>query len=222
MRCTAHFCIPAGNFYGFCGVKDVNLKGDTLMHRLYFTLLILVLSSLPTGCVGNAGAQSNEVMLTEPPQKVEPTTIPEVVPQDYPADCPVTTNATSFEAPAPYSPDALWPSEFWYGSEHLWTSLPANGVWAGLPKNPEGYTQKIFWWSSLFSLKDELEPALMVFGERLDAEAPPLNVSKATNAFSKDIGDAMLVGVDFPTLGCWKITGQYKKTVLDFVVWVAP
>jgi len=95
-------------------------------------------------------------------------------------------------------------------------------LWSGLPNNPEGFTQKIFWWSSLFSLKDELEPALVVFGERLDAKAPPLKVSRATNASAGDIGSAMLVGVDFPTLGCWKITGQYKKTELSFVIWIAP
>ncbi|MEO5886198.1 MAG: hypothetical protein ABIQ77_00915 [Anaerolineales bacterium] len=74
----------------------------------------------------------------------------------------------------------------------------------------------------MFSRKDEPEPALIVTGERLDAEAPPLQVSRATNASAGDIGTAMLFGVDFPTLGCWKITGQYKKTGLDFVVWVAP
>jgi hypothetical protein len=191
------------------------------MHRLYFTLSIFVLASLLAGCAGSAVAQSNDVLLTNIPEKVAPTIIPEVVSKDTPADCPVTT-AGSFKAPAPYSPSAPWPSEFWYGSEHLWTALPTNGVWAGLPNNPEGYTQKIFWWSSLFSLKDELEPELTVFGERLDAKAPPLKVSRATNAFAEDIGDAMLMGVDFPTLGCWKITGQYKKTGLDFVVWVAP
>jgi len=56
----------------------------------------------------------------------------------------------------------------------------------------------------------------------LDATAPPLIVSKATNAYAGDIGSAMLVGVDFPTLGCWKITGQYKNSELSFVVWVAP
>jgi len=192
------------------------------MYRLYFTLSIFVLASLLAGCAGSAIAQSNEVVLTEVPKKVEETTNPEVLSKAPPADCPVTTNTTSFEAPAPYSPSAPWPSEFWYGSEHLWTALPTNGVWAGLPNNPEGYTQKIFWWSSLFSLKDELEPALVVFGERLDAKAPPLKVSRTTNAFARDIGDAMLVGVDFPTFGCWKITGLYKKTGLDFVVWVAP
>jgi len=191
------------------------------MHKIYFTLIILILASLLAGCAGSAVAQSNDVLLTDVPAKAEPTEIPKVVSKAPPADCPVTT-AGSFEAPAPYSPSAPWPSEFWYGSEHLWTALPINGVWTGLPNTPEGYTQKVFWWSSLFSLKDELEPALVVFGERLDAKAPPLKVSRATNAFAKDIGDAMLVGVDFPTLGCWKITGQYKKTGLDFVVWVAP
>jgi len=192
------------------------------MHRLYFTLSIFVLASLLAGCAGSAVAQSNDVVLTDNPKKINATIIPDIVAKDPPADCPVTTNTTLFEAPAPYSSSAPWPSEFWYGSEHLWTALPTNGVWAGLPNNPEGYTQKIFWWSSLFSLKDELEPALVVSGERLDAKTPPLKVSRATNAFAKDIGDAMLVGVDFPTLGCWKITGQYKKTRLDFVVWVAP
>jgi len=74
----------------------------------------------------------------------------------------------------------------------------------------------------LYSLKDELEPDLVMTGERLDAKAPLVKVLKATNASAKDIGDAMLGGADFPTLGCWKITGQYKKTSLSFIVWLAP
>jgi hypothetical protein len=89
-----------------------------------------------------------------------------------------------------------------------------------LPDNPAGYTQKIFWWSDLFSLAKEPEPALVVTGYRLDAKAPPLKTYGATNASAGDIGDAMLTGVDFPTLGCWKITGEYKNTELSFVVWV--
>jgi hypothetical protein len=137
--------------------------------------------------------------------------------------CPVTLPVDPlFKAPDPLSPDAPWPGIFWFGSEHLWTALQANGIWEGLPKNPDGYTQKIMWWSSLFSLKDELEPALVVFGRRLDAEAPPLKFYGATNAMADDIGEAMLTGVDFPTEGCWEVTGQYKKTGLTFVVWIAP
>ena len=42
------------------------------------------------------------------------------------------------------------------------------------------------------------------------------------NAYSDDIGSAMLTGVGFPTLGCWKVTGQYKDAELSVVVWVAP
>jgi len=63
---------------------------------------------------------------------------------------------------------------------------------------------------------------LIVSGERLDAAAPPLLASEATNAYAADIGSAMLVGVDLPTLGCWKITGKYSDSELSFVVWVAP
>ncbi len=137
--------------------------------------------------------------------------------------CPVTLPVDpAFAAPEPYFATAPWPGIVWFGSEHLWTALQSNGVWEGLPHNPEGYTQKIMWWSSLYVLKDELEPALVVFGRRLDAEAPALKFYGATNAFADDIGDAMLTGVDFPTTGCWEITGQYKKTRLTFVVWIAP
>jgi hypothetical protein len=189
-------------------------KGDN-MQKLYFAFQMLVLASLSVGCVGNAIAQS---------QKVIPTATTEVISKIPPADCPVTTakGSLSFEAPAPYSPSAPWDGIFWFGSNHLWTALNANGVWSNLPLNPGGYTQKIMWWSDLYSLKDELEPELVVTGEWLDAKAPLVKVSRATNAYASDIGDAMLVGVDFPTLGCWQITGQYKGTELSFVVWIAP
>jgi hypothetical protein len=69
---------------------------------------------------------------------------------------------------------------------------------------------------------EEPEPALIVTGERLDAQAPPLTSSQATNAYASDIGSAMLTGVDLPTLGCWRITGRYGTAELSFVVWVAP
>ena len=91
-----------------------------------------------------------------------------------------------------------------------------------MPENPGGYTQKIMWWSSLYSLKDELEPALIVSGKRLDGESEPLRFYGATNAMADDIGKAMLTGVEFPTLGCWEVTGQYKKSEIKFIVWVAP
>jgi len=140
-----------------------------------------------------------------------------------PTDCPVTiVGKSTFEAPEPYSRSAPWEGNFWFGTEGLWTALQNDGVWAGLPLNPDGYTQKIMWWSSLYNLPQEPVPALEVTGRRLDGDAPPLRFYGATNAMADDIGEAMLTGVEFPTPGCWEVTGRYKKTELQFVVWIVP
>jgi hypothetical protein len=140
-----------------------------------------------------------------------------------PKDCPVTvTGKTTFDAPEPYSPSAPWEGIFWFGTEGLWTALHNDGVWAGLPLNSDGYGQKIMWWSEFYDLPNELEPALVVSGRRLDGDAAALRFHGATNAMADDIGEAMLTGVEFPTLGCWEVRGEYKKTSLTFVVWIAP
>src|SRR3972149_5668775 len=134
------------------------------MERWYFFVSILVLVAFFAGCAPTANAGLQEVKALD--------SIPS-------ADCPLTVPGTlSFEAPAPFPPTAPFQSHFWFGSENLWTALPDDGSWSDLPHNPNGYTQKIFWWSALYSLKDELEPDLAVTGKRLDGEAPPLNVSK--------------------------------------------
>jgi len=192
------------------------------VYKPYIFFSITVLASLITGCAGNAIAQANEVTPTSAPDKVEPTAVPEVISKDPPASCPVTVPQNpAFVPSAPY--DVLSSKGyFWFGSDSLWTAVPQSGVWAGLPHNPGGYTQKVFWWRDGYVWNEEPEPNLIVTGERLDAEAPPLNVSRATNAYAGDIGSAMLVGVDFPTLGCWKITGKYQDAELSFVIWVAP
>lgn len=199
------------------------------MQRFYFTLTTLILASLMAGCANlrpqDVKALEDYRMPTDIPAPAEltQTVEAEIAAKTPPKDCPVTTSSKqNFEAPEPYSPAAPWERIFWFGSDHLWTTLHNDGVWAGLPLNPDGYTQKIMWWSSLYDLPNEPEPALVVTGRRLDADAPPLRFYGATNAFAKDIGDAMLTGVEFPTLGCWEVTGQYKKTELKFVVWVAP
>jgi hypothetical protein len=192
------------------------------VHKLSLFLSILILASLLAACAENAAAQANEVEPTSPPLRT-PTVASEVVPKDPPKDCPLTVpQEPAFVPPSPY--DALgWKEHFWFGSSPLWTSLPRNGIWSGLPFNPSaGYTQKVFWWRDGYVWTEEPEPNLIMTGERLDAKAPPLRASKATNAYAGDIGSAMLVGVDFPTAGCWKVTGKYNDAELSFVVWVAP
>lgn len=193
------------------------------MQRLYFFLSIIGLTSLLAGCTPKAVAQPEEVKALSP-EKSNPadSANSETVLYDPPTSCPVTVPQDPiFTPPSPYS-DLGFEGEFWYGSNLLWTAVPQNGVWSGLPHNPEGYTQKVFWWREGYIWNEEPEPDLTVTYERLDVAAPPLNASKATNAYASDIDSAMLVGVDFPTLGCWKITGHYRDSELSFVVWVAP
>jgi hypothetical protein len=193
------------------------------MQKAYFLFSILIIT-LITSCASSANAQPQEKVeetATSIPQKIEATE--ESVSKVPPADCPVTiVSQSEFQAPEPFSPNAPWKGLFWFGREHLWTALHDDGVWAGLPKHEHGYTQKIMWWSTLYNLPDEPEPALVVTAKRLDGDAPPLGFYGATNAMADDIGEAMLTGVEFPTLGCWEVRGEYKKTSLTFVVWIAP
>ena len=203
------------------------------MHKLYFSLSILIITALLAGCAASANAQADQVKAlnaisesaaTDPPEKSGPTDSAqsEAVRKDSVASCPITVPQNPpFVPPSPY--DSMgFEGEFWYGSDSLWTAVRQNGVWAALPHNPEGYTQKVFWWRDGYVWTEEPEPDLIVTGERLDAPAPPLKASEATNASASDIGSAMLVGIDLPTLGCWKITGKYGDAELSFVVWVAP
>lgn len=182
------------------------------MYKTRQILPMLLLSVVLTACAGNAVAQTNVV------DTVEPTALPEIDSKS----CPVTIPPDpAFIPPAPY--DTLgFKGYFWYGSEGLWTSLPQDGLWQGLPQNPQGFTQKIFWWRDGYVWNEELEPILIVTGERLDGKAPLIEVSGGTNAYAEDIGSAMLTGVDFPTEGCWQITGQYGKAELSFVIRVTP
>jgi len=201
------------------------------MQRLYSLLSILSLALLLAGCAPSAKTKWEEIkevdskaLIADLPKQSNSadSAQSEVVSQDPPVSCPITQPPSpAFTPPSPYA-NLGFAGEFWYGSNSLWTAVRQNGVWDALPHNPQGYTQKVFWWREGYVWNEEPEPSLTVTGERLDAPAPPLHASKATNASASDIGSAMLVGVDLPTLGCWKITGEYANTELSFVVWVAP
>jgi len=208
------------------------------MVRRRLFLLVVMLALLLVACAPHNAKQAVGALAAQLPevaQTSDPTAAPElsdipstlaptdsaVVPNEPPDTCPVTHGPNPpFTPPPPYSQD--FTGEFWYGTDDLWTSIPTSGVWSSLPHNPDGYTQKVFWWREGYSWTEEPEPQLSVTGRRLDAPAPPLHVSRATNAFAADIGSAMLVGVDFLTLGCWEITGHYADSELSFVVWAAP
>jgi hypothetical protein len=99
--------------------------------------------------------------------------------------------------------------------------LDETGAWLGLPRNPNGFRQKVFWWSPGFDGGREPRPNLRVVGRRLDG--PETFVAgPATNARHADFGGwAMLTAVDVPTAGCWELTGTYRDRSLTFVVWIS-
>ena len=107
-------------------------------------------------------------------------------------------------------------SERWYGSEALAVMLPPDGVWLG--SGPAyHYRGKLFWWSSGYEPGQESQ--LKVTGRRLDAQAPPANITSAAGAYAPSLGGwAMLVAVEFPGPGCWEIAARYLGQDLKFVV----
>lgn len=196
------------------------------MRKIYFTISIITLISLLCSCAKQpiaAKSLEDYRMRIEPakPESAATSQADGIVPTSL-KDCPVTVpQDPPFQPPTPYS-KLGWYGNFWYGSISLWVALPQNGIWASLPHNLSSYTQKIPWWREGYNWENEPQPDLVVTGERLDAKAPPLNASTANGSYAADMGSAMMMGVDFPTLGCWKITGKYKDAELSFVVWVAP
>jgi len=142
--------------------------------------------------------------------------------------CPVTqSQEPHFIPPLPYPPEVPYKSEFWYGTDALWTMLGVEGTWSGLPyhDHEEGdghYSQKVFWWNKDYDWQAEPLPEFKVTARRLDGSAPIFESSEATNAYTPEFGSAILTGVEIPTLGCWEITGSYQGDELSFVVRVVP
>lgn len=176
-----------------------------------------------TGATPSGESQLNDAAqpTATPPEtmSVTPETAQSAT-ESIPSSCPVTLPPATFAPPTPIPGDAGSLAYFTYGTDDLWTKLPVTGNWTGLPLElGQGYVQKIFWLSSDY-LGPQM-PDLAVTGRRLDAPAPPLVVSQVTNADAPGLGPSMLVGVQFPTLGCWKITGSFKGHSLSFVIWVS-
>lgn len=142
-----------------------------------------------------------------------------------PEACSVTKpyQTSLFVPPPPYAAKA-GNGRFWFGTDRLWTNLPVNGMLKGLPVDTTSahptFGEKVFWWRQGYDGRAEPLPELIVTGKRIDSVAPQLEVSRPTTAIMEH-ASAMLVGVGFPTVGCWQITGRYEDDDLTFVVWVA-
>jgi hypothetical protein len=139
-------------------------------------------------------------------------------------NCPVTTaDQASFTPPESYRrPEAWGNSMRWYGTSLLWTKLPPDGRWQTtqdfLPKTV--FREKLFWWREGYDPRTEPVPKLTVTAERLDSPRRKFNVGGVTNAIRADI-PAMLVLIELPSPGCWRITGKYAESQLSYVVWLS-
>jgi hypothetical protein len=139
---------------------------------------------------------------------------------DY--SCPVTTRPDPpFVPPAPYEPSTV-AGRFWYGTNDLWTLLPADGVERGLPYNKqEGYSNKLPLWKQGNDGTKEPRPDIIVVVKRLDKTTPPTS-SRGGNNVLVDGTWSMLTGVTYPTAGCWEVTAAHDGHMLTFVLSVKP
>lgn len=142
---------------------------------------------------------------------------------DVPSTCSLTKPSEH-----PFVPPTPYPSvgSFCIGSNKLWTNITADGIWSGLPhytREDSRFRQKLFWWHEGYDWRNENPPELTVRGIRLDAPAPPIDMDEHANAgWTSDRDHAFIVvGVFIPTVGCWKLTGQYQGEELGYVVWVS-
>jgi len=136
-------------------------------------------------------------------------------------ECPVTERPDpAFIPPEYYEGKEPFEGAFWYGSEGLWTML-LEEAGSELPLSEDGFIQKLFWWADGYVYSEEPMPEFLLLGERLDTNAPVIESTEATNAFS-EYGSSILTGVAIPTEGCWQISGRYRGETLSFVVEVVP
>jgi hypothetical protein len=140
-----------------------------------------------------------------------------------PKSCPVTKPADqSFVPPAPHP---VRPSldQFWFGTERLWTALPVTGTWRGLghytPDDPT-FRQKLAFWRRGYDPHAHPLPNLKVSGRRIDAAAEPLQSDERANGSWTKNDQFIMTGINFPTTGCWEITGRFDNDELTFVIWV--
>lgn len=132
--------------------------------------------------------------------------------------CPVT-NPSQQTSTLPATID--YEGRFWYGTPDLWTNLPTDGIWWGLPQDDEGFVQKTVFWRDGYVAIDEPDPDLTVLGRRLDAPSITFSFFDATNGWD-ETGNFMLMGISIPTEGCWEITAEYHDARLTYVVELVP
>jgi hypothetical protein len=134
------------------------------------------------------------------------------------ADCAVTLPSSS---PVMVPNEEPLATHGWFGSEALAIKLPADGIWRGMSARYH-YGDKLWFWRRGYSAHTEVQPNLTLDGVKMGgANEERLHIERATNAFGPG-WDRMLVGMEFPSAGCWRVTVTYEhidiRHELTFVV----
>jgi hypothetical protein len=126
--------------------------------------------------------------------------------------CPVTLPRSV--GPSGTSPDDFFGWGASYGNGVLWVGglWPRGVIEAGpeLVAEDGSVGMKFGWWRSATG-------TLQITGRRLDASAPPAR-GVVPDGYAATGFQAS--GVEFPTEGCWEITGALPSTSLSFVTFV--
>jgi hypothetical protein len=147
--------------------------------------------------------------------------MPASTPAAYSSVTSVAISAFSTEIPTASCPvtrpkqSGLGPNGTNFGNDGLWTNLPPEGVrfFSGTQIQDDGsLTDKWPWWR-----EGRAAGSLTVSGHRLDSPAPPLQAAYPTNYGTTGFQAG---GIQFPTEGCWEVTGQSGEARLSFVVLV--
>jgi hypothetical protein len=119
------------------------------------------------------------------------------------AECPVTLRSSS-PVDVPF-----WKAEGWYGNDALAVLLPSDGKWKGMgPRH--NYGDKLWLWRRGYDAMSEIRPDLILEGVRLDGgdDSERVYIDHATSGFGEG-WSAMLVGLEFPSAGCWEVSARY-------------
>jgi hypothetical protein len=142
-----------------------------------------------------------------------------------PSNCRVTLPSDGvFEPPTPsdFVGPSRTPNQFLFGTEKLWTVLPADGTWRGPVPSQAGdfvYSSKLPWFRTEAGFPKD---GFTVRGKRLDGPGPSFVETFDGIIFSGKKGNAMIMGgISIPVFGCWEITGHYEDEELSFTIWVA-
>jgi hypothetical protein len=126
--------------------------------------------------------------------------------------CPVTLPRSA--GPRGVSPDAFFGWGASYGNGTLWVG----GLWPHgvIDAGPDfvaedgSVSMKFGWWR-------KVEGRLRITGRRLDGTAPPARGFVPSGYGATGFQAS---GVEFPTEGCWEVTGTLPTTSLRFVTFV--